>query len=165
MFVNGTVFGVLAWVLLTSFAKPISVERSTYIISMDKSFMPKPFTSPHYWYSSIIDSFKSVEYGSESSPFILYTYDNALHGFSAILSLDELDTLNKSQGFITAYSNTTVTLATTHTPEFLSLDTFAGLWAAVNYKNDIIIGVVDSGVWPKSPSFKDDGKTTKPPAK
>ncbi|KAL6146895.1 hypothetical protein ACLB2K_057571 [Fragaria x ananassa] len=138
-------------------------ERSTYIVHMDKSLMPKFFTSHQHWYSSIVDSFKTeTQTDSHSfSPSILYTYDNAFHGFSAVLSIDELETLKKSPGFVSAYNDKTFTLDTTHTSDFLSLNPSTGLLPASNHEEDIVIGVIDTGVWPESESFKDDGVMTK----
>ena len=59
-------------------AKSISMlKRSTYIVYMDKSHMPKAFSSHHYMYSSLIDSFKFANldspYSNVSSPSLLYT--------------------------------------------------------------------------------------------
>lgn len=137
----------------------ISAERCTYIVQMDKSLMAKPFTSPHHWYSSILDSITIANPATSKrhKPSLLYTYDNALHGFSATLSRDELEALKKAPGFVSAYADKQVTLDTTHTTEFLSLNPHSGLWPASNYGEDVIIGVIDSGVWPESQSFRDDG--------
>ena len=66
---------------------------------------------------------------------------------------------------MSAYSDKTATVDTTHTTDFLSLNTSAGLWPASNYGEDIIVGVVDSGVWPESESFKDHGMTANIPTK
>ncbi|CAH2057263.1 unnamed protein product [Thlaspi arvense] len=153
--------------LLTSFAclllvcqcrvGSLSVERSTYIVHMDKSVMPKPFTSHHHWYSSTVNSLRSVGQaaldGSRLNPRLLYSYDNTLHGFSAVLSVDELEALKKSRGFVSAYSDKVVTLHTTHTTDFLSLNPTSGLWPVSGYGEDAIVGVVDTGVWPESKSF------------
>lgn len=124
---------------------------------MDKSFMPKAFATHEHWYTSTIDSVKSTSHAY--APTLIYTYDNAFHGFSALLSKSELQTLKKSWGFVSAYIDRTVTLDTTHTFEFLSLNPATGLWPASNYGKDVIIGVIDSGVWPESASYKDDGMT------
>ncbi|KAK6256570.1 hypothetical protein QUC31_000029 [Theobroma cacao] len=143
-----------------------SVSVNTYIVHMDKSFMPKIFASHHSWYSSTVDSLKSrntaLSSNPRTSPTLLYSYDSGAHGFSAVLSPDELETLKKSPGFVSAYPDKSVTLDTTHTPEFLSLNPYSGLWPASNYGEDIIIGVIDSGVWPESDSYKDDGMTPVP---
>ncbi|KAK4428943.1 Subtilisin-like protease SBT3 [Sesamum alatum] len=143
-----------------------SAERSTYIVHMDKSFMPKAFSSHHYWYSSILQSVKSVAQTSldrdnlESK--LVYSYDNAFHGFSAVMSEPELEALKKSPGFLSAYPDDVVIPDTTHTYKFLSLNTATGLWPASQYGKDVIIGVIDTGVWPESLSFKDDGMTEIP---
>ncbi|XP_051139093.1 subtilisin-like protease SBT3 [Andrographis paniculata] len=134
-----------------------SEERSTYIVHMDKSFMPMAFSSHHHWYSSMLQSVNS-----QTSPKLLYSYDNAFHGFSAVVSETDLETLKNSPGFLTAYADGPVFPDTTHSYKFLSLNTAAGLWPASQYGKDAIIGVVDSGVWPESPSFRDDGMTKIP---
>ncbi|XVE70104.1 hypothetical protein DITRI_Ditri10aG0044700 [Diplodiscus trichospermus] len=156
-------------VFLTSLLFTLHVHSesvSTYIVHMDKSLMPKIFTSHHSWYSSTVDSLKSRKIASsnspQSSPSLLYSYVSGAHGFSAVLSPDELETLKKSPGFVSAYPDRSVTVDTTHTPEFLSLNPYSGLWHVSNYGEDIIIGVIDSGVWPESESYKDDGMTPVP---
>ncbi|KAM7514347.1 hypothetical protein LguiA_003930 [Lonicera macranthoides] len=132
-------------------------ERSTYIIHMDKSHMPKAYVSHHHWYTAAVNS---VNYGAhQTPPSLLYIYDNTLHGFSAVLSKDELAALKLSPGFVSAYGDRQVTLDTTHTFEFLSLNPVTGLLPAADYGRDVIVGVIDTGVWPESESFKDDGLT------
>ncbi|PRQ41600.1 putative tripeptidyl-peptidase II [Rosa chinensis] len=163
------IFYALQLFLLALHVNTSLAERSTYIVHMDKSFMPKFFTSHQHWYTSIVDSFKTeIQTSSDShsfSPSLLYTYDNALHGFSAFLSVDELETLKKSPGFVSAYNDKKVTVDTTHTTTFLSLNPSTGLLPASNYGEDIIVGVIDSGIWPESESFRDDGLTKNIPAK
>ncbi|GAA0171503.1 serine protease [Lithospermum erythrorhizon] len=138
-----------------------SVEKSTYIIHMDKSAMPKIFNSHHHWYSATVNSLKSetwsTSFSSSDSSSILYTYDHALHGFSAMLSEYELENLKKLPGFLSAAKDKVVIHHTTHTTDFLSLNPSSGLWPTSGFGNDVIIGIVDSGYWPESQSFKDDG--------
>ncbi|KAK9023299.1 hypothetical protein V6N11_003521 [Hibiscus sabdariffa] len=124
-------------------------SATTYIVHMDKSFMPKAFASHLSWYSSIVDSLRSTG-NPQSSPSLIYSYDSGSHGFSAVLSAYELEKLKMSPGFVSAYPDRTATVDTTHTPEFLSLNSYSGLWPASNYGEDVIIGVIDSGVWPES---------------
>ncbi|XP_057779812.1 subtilisin-like protease SBT3 [Salvia miltiorrhiza] len=156
-------------VILLSFflwANHASSEKYTYIVRMDKSSMPKAFLSHHSWYSSLLKSAKSVDPASlaadKSVAKLIYTYDHAFHGFSAVLSREELQILKKSGGFLSASVDNVVTPDTTHSVKFLGLNTAAGLWPASQYGKDVIIGIIDSGIWPESPSFKDDGMTDIP---
>ncbi|KAK8646613.1 hypothetical protein V6N13_120393 [Hibiscus sabdariffa] len=169
-FLNGIcLLKCLCSLLLTSLVFILRIHaapENTYIVHMDKTFMPKVFSSHHSWYSSVVDSLKSTNIASSShppsSPSLVYFYDSGAHGFSALLSAEELETLKMSPGFLSAYPDRTVTVDTTHTPEFLSLNTYSGLWPASNYGEDIIIGVIDTGVWPESESYKDDGMSLVP---
>ncbi|XP_047983692.1 subtilisin-like protease SBT3 [Salvia hispanica] len=139
-----------------------SSQRSTYIIHMDKPSMPKAFSSHHFWYSSIL---KSVNQATNPTPKLLYVYDHAFHGFSVSVSETELELLKTSPGFVSAYPDTAVTPDTTRTPDFLSLSPASGIWPASGYGKDVIIGVVDTGIWPESPSFSDRGIAGPAPAK
>ncbi|KAG5557913.1 hypothetical protein RHGRI_007981 [Rhododendron griersonianum] len=68
---------------------------------------------------------------------VLYTYDSAADGFSAVLSEDEMETVKKLPGFLSAYGDRQVTVDTTHTFEFLSLNPVTGLRpAASDYGKD-----------------------------
>ncbi|XP_077248853.1 subtilisin-like protease SBT3 isoform X2 [Tasmannia lanceolata] len=153
---------IILYVWLVLFTLPLlttSVKSSTYIIHMDKSTMPKTFTSHTHWYSTTL---KSLSPSTTTTPQLLYAYDNAIHGFSAVLSSAQLEALKQSPGFISAYPDMNVKVDTTHTTDFLSLNSNYGLWPASNYGKDIIVGVIDSGVWPESESFKDYGMTEIP---
>ena len=132
---------------------------------MDKSHMPEPFIGHHHWYSSLVDSLKSEQQYKYSSPSILYSYDTVLHGFSATLSPDELQSLKKSPGFVSARLEKTAVMDTTRSPEFLSLSPSAGIWPASKFGEDVIIGVLDTGIWPENESFNDHGMSAKIPSK
>ncbi|PHU30457.1 hypothetical protein BC332_02550 [Capsicum chinense] len=151
---------LFSWALSAHLLLAIA-QRSTYIVHLDKSFMPTVFADHHYWHSSTIDSIKAAVPSSvdrfHSAPKLVYSYDNVFHGFSAVLSKDELAALKKSPGFISAYNDRTVEPQTTHTSDFLKLAPSSGLWKASGLGEDVIIGVLDGGIWPESASFRDDG--------
>ncbi|XP_016478246.1 subtilisin-like protease SBT3 [Nicotiana tabacum] len=136
-------------------------QRSTYIVHLDKSLMPNIFADYHHWHSSTIDSIKAAVPSSvdrfHSAPKLVYSYDNVFHGFSAVLSKDELEALKKLPGFVSAYKDRTVEPHTTYTSDFLKLNPSSGLWPASGLGQEVIIGVLDGGIWPESESFRDDG--------
>lgn len=169
LFLSSHIFSLSIWSLLLCYSSALS-ERSTYIVHMDKTHMPEDFTSYHHWYSSTITSLNSISTSSHNNdnnkaPSILYSYDNALHGFCVTLSPEELEMLKQTPGFISAYNDRAATLDTTQTYEFLSLNPSNGLWPASNYGENVIVGIVDSGIWPESESYKDHSMITEVPSK
>ncbi|KAF6173830.1 hypothetical protein GIB67_003831 [Kingdonia uniflora] len=74
-----------------------------------------------------------------------------------VLSPEELEDLKKMSECFTAYPDQTLYVDTTRTIDFLTLNKAGGLWTTSNYGTDAIIGVIDSGVWPESASFRDGG--------
>ncbi|KAJ0009848.1 hypothetical protein Pint_33936 [Pistacia integerrima] len=140
----------------TATSSTMSGGRKTYIVHMDKSAMPAPFSTPHDWYISTLSSLSSGD-DIVPSPTHLYTYNHVMDGFSAVLSQSQLDQLQSLPAHIATYPESFAQLHTTHTPNFLGLKKHAGLWPASGFGNDIIIGVLDSGIWPESESFNDKG--------
>ncbi|KAL4348183.1 hypothetical protein GQ457_17G011310 [Hibiscus cannabinus] len=131
---------------------PASGRPRTYIIHMDKSAMPGVFSSHHDWYKSTLSSLSSPD---GFSPLHLYTYNHVLDGFSAVLSQAHLDQLHQLPAHLATYPETFGQLHTTHTPTFLGLKKHSGLWSAGGFGDDMIIGVLDTGIWPESESFND----------
>lgn len=130
---------------------------------MELSAMPRAFSGHHSWYASIVATAAAATSNSISATSnLIYVYDHAIHGFSARLTPSQLEQLKKSHGYLSSYREMPVTVDTTHTPEFLHLSSDFGLWPASNYGKDVIIGVVDTGIWPESESFNDNGMTAVP---
>ena len=145
-----------------------AAESCTYIVHMDRSLFPSVFSTHHDWFESTVQSTKSATLGHsfmESQTQIVYSYNHAMYGFGAVLTSEELEGIKNSRGFVAAYPDRNVTIDTTHTFEFLSLASSSGLWHASNLGEDVIVGVIDTGVWPESESFRDDGMTKKIPSK
>ncbi|KAK4722748.1 hypothetical protein R3W88_012981 [Solanum pinnatisectum] len=124
---------------------------------MDKSFMPKAFTSHEQWHSSVLETVNLKDTASESSTEptrLLYSYDNAFHGFSAVMSEDELQVLEKLPGFVSVYADKMVTLDTTHTFEWKGICE-PGQEFNVSMCNKKLIGVryFNKGVKAASPNI------------
>lgn len=90
----------------------------------------------------------------------LYDYRWTFNGFAAKLTGAQAKTLAKLPGVVAVTEQQLVKADTSSTPSFLGLDNAAtgGLWtkAGGNLKGEgVIIGVIDSGIWPESLSFTD----------
>ncbi|XP_059432690.1 subtilisin-like protease SBT1.8 [Corylus avellana] len=142
---------LLQWVSVTG--------KQTYIVQMRHQDKPSSFATHHDWYSANLQSLSS----STTSDSLLYTYTTAYHGFAASLDPDQVESLRRSDSVLGVYEDTVYTLHTTRTPEFLGLNTESGLWAGHNTQDldqashDVIVGLLDTGVWPESKSFDDSG--------
>ncbi|GMP39994.1 hypothetical protein CsSME_00010620 [Camellia sinensis var. sinensis] len=135
---------------------------------MDLSSMPKAFSSPHSWYlatiASILDDTKAptTTAATSTTSKLIYGYGNVIHGFSASLSPSEIEAVKTSPGYVSSYRDMPLRVDTTHSSQFLGLNSVSGVWPVADYGRDIIIGLVDSGIWPESKSFDDDGMTKIP---
>lgn len=125
-------------------------ERSTYIVHMAKSQMPASFAHHLHWYDS---SLKSVSDSAE----MIYTYNNVIHGFSTRLTAEEVRLLEGQPGILSVLPELKYELHTTRTPEFLGLDKSASIIPESNSGSEVVIGVLDTGVWPESKSYDDTG--------
>ncbi|KAG8377573.1 hypothetical protein BUALT_Bualt08G0047200 [Buddleja alternifolia] len=144
--------------LISVVASQLAISRSeTYIVHMDSTLLPTPFSSHHHYYTSLLTSVSNYKH---SEP--IYSYNNAIHGFCANLSPNELDAIKKAPGFLSSTRDVPLKLLTTHSSDFLGLNSLSGAWPVSDYGKDVIIGVVDTGIWPESKSFSDDGMTEIP---
>ncbi|GMJ01524.1 subtilisin-like serine protease 3 [Hibiscus trionum] len=85
----------------------------------------------------------------------LYSYKHLINGFSVHLSPEQAETLRRAPGVKSVEKDWKVRRLTTHTPQFLGLPT--GVWptggGCERAGEDIVIGFVDSGIYPHHPSF------------
>jgi subtilisin family serine protease len=99
---------------------------------------------------------------------VTYTYSVVLNGFAAMLTDDEVRALQARSDVAAVSADTPRSMVTSYTPAFLGLDKPDGLWSKLGGKTgageNVIIGVVDGGVWPENPAYADridaNGKPT-----
>jgi len=86
---------------------------------------------------------------------IRYTY--ALNGFAADLTQDEVVALRHQRGVVRVVRDRMRQLQTDNSPAFLGLSDPGGPWSSDILGEDVVVGVIDTGIWPEHPSFADDG--------
>jgi subtilisin family serine protease len=135
-------------------------DLSTYIIQLhphevDSSF----YKTKLQWHLSFLQKVTILEEEEEShSTRLLYSYDTAIEGFAAQLYEHEAMTLKALPGVISVKIDRRYELHTTYSHKFLGLNfSPTGAWARSKFGQGAIIGVLDTGIWPESPSFNDSG--------
>ncbi|KAG2316935.1 hypothetical protein Bca52824_020057 [Brassica carinata] len=156
-FLSSTAFFLLVLLYLGSFHVSNGAQQGTYIVHMAKSQMPSSFDHHFLWYDA---SLRSVSESAE----MLYTYNNSIHGFATRLTPEEADSLMTQPGVISVQPEQRYELHTTRTPLFLGLDVHnSGLFPETGPSSNVVVGVLDTGIWPESKSFSDEGYGPIPP--
>ncbi|MED6116596.1 hypothetical protein PIB30_101694 [Stylosanthes scabra] len=128
--------------------------------------MPKVFSSHHDWYKSTLSLALENDHNTPlPANKLIYSYKNVMNGFSASLTPQEHELIKASPGYISSVLDVKVKLHTTHTPKFLGLNPSFGAWPSSQYGKDVIVGLVDTGIWPESESFKDNGGFSNVPSR
>ena len=92
---------------------------------------------------------------------VMHSYSYTYNGFAIQLTAAQAQAMKASSGVKSVVESELVMADTTRTPAFLGLTAPGGLWSQLDAASrqikgeDIIIGVIDTGVWPESASFGD----------
>ncbi|EEF31756.1 Xylem serine proteinase 1 precursor, putative [Ricinus communis] len=93
---------------------------------------------------------------------IFYSYTRNINGFAAVLEEEEAEELARHPDVVSVFLNKARKLHTTHSWSFLGLERDGlipvdSLWIKARFGEDVIIGNLDTGVWPESKCFSDEG--------
>ncbi|PIA50859.1 hypothetical protein AQUCO_01200261v1 [Aquilegia coerulea] len=162
-FIFFTIFlNLIITTISSSSSSSSSDDPQTFIIHVSKSQKPSIFSTHHDWYSSTIRSLSSSSSSSLHPTKLLYTYNHVVHGFSAHLTSSQVLQLSKLPYVHSILPDVIQQLHTTRTPRFLGLADSFGLWPNSDYADDVIVGVLDTGIWPERSSFNDSGLSEVP---
>ena len=81
------------------------------------------------------------------------SFDYAANGFSAALTPAEAESLAAQKGVLSVQRDELHQLHTSESPDFLGLDDRRGAWDSGFTGAGVVVGVIDSGIWPEHPSF------------
>ena len=85
----------------------------------------------------------------------LYNYGYVFNGFAAELTEAQALKLAQMPGVLVVTKDEIRKMDTASTPAFLGLTGASGFWATKAKGEGVVIGIVDSGIWPEHPSFSD----------
>jgi subtilisin family serine protease len=92
----------------------------------------------------------------------LNDYSVALNGYSALLTTQEVEALRSQKNVLKVMKDELRQPLTDSSPGFLGLTQAGGAYASGLDGRGVVVGVIDTGIWPEHPSFADDGSFSAP---
>ncbi|PQQ00407.1 subtilisin-like protease SBT4.3 [Prunus yedoensis var. nudiflora] len=126
-------------------------DRKPYIVYLG-SLPHDELYSPLSHHLGILE--RVVE-GSSAANTWIRSYRRSFNGFAAKLSDRESEKLANMEDVVSVFPSRTYQLQTTRSWDFMGFG--ETITQNATAESDVIIGVIDTGVWPESDSFKDEG--------
>ncbi|KAL3622262.1 hypothetical protein CASFOL_033673 [Castilleja foliolosa] len=150
--------------ILNNFLSSSYAETQTYVVYMDRKKMKAldaTLRPSRKWHEEIIESINTFDQ-DDHNPQLHYAYDTIISGFSAKLSKQHVESLKEVLMALYTLERTNYSPSTPLIRHSFSAHTGQGLWSATNLASDVIIGLVDTGIWPEHESFNDRGLSPVP---
>ncbi|KAL5733136.1 hypothetical protein ACOSQ2_032828 [Xanthoceras sorbifolium] len=147
---------LLSWLLLLiTFSSFISQtasqdKKQEFIVYMGSKATGQISTSALHM--SMLRQVAGRNFGPES---LLYNYRKSFDGFVVKLTEEEAKKMAGMSGVVSVFPNRNLKLHTTKSWDFMGFS--QQVERAITTESDIIIGVIDTGIWPESESFNDTG--------
>lgn len=125
-------------------------DRKTYIVYMGDHPKGMDSTSIPSLHTAMAQNVLSSDFKPEA---ILHSYKN-FNAFVMKLTEEEAEKMAEMDNVISVFPNTKNRLHTTRSWDFIG---FPQNVERATIESDIIVGVIDSGIWPESESFSDKG--------
>ncbi|WP_426342027.1 S8 family serine peptidase [Pseudoduganella sp. S-14] len=111
-------------------------------------------------YVSYLGAKKDEVLASVGNPTVVGNYDVVLNGFTVMLTEAEVLALKANPAVAEVQADAVRRLDTVSTTRFLGLSTINGLWSQFSGGSQVkgenlVIGVIDGGIWPENPAFAD----------
>lgn len=126
-------------------------DRKPYIVYLG-SLPNNEVFSPLSHHIGILES---VVESSSATNFLIRSYKRSFNGFAAKLTDQERKRLANTKGVVSVFPSTTYKLQTTRSWNFIGPN--EKIKRKFSVESDVVIGVIDSGIWPETESFKNEG--------
>ncbi|XP_022714512.1 subtilisin-like protease SBT4.3 [Durio zibethinus] len=105
--------------------------------------------------SNHLSMLQEVVQSSSVANFLIRNYERTFNGFAAKLTNQEAKKLASMKGVVSVFPSRTLHLLTTRSWDFMGFHENSNHNLAA--ESEVIIGVLDTGIWPESASFQDEG--------
>ncbi|KAG5517093.1 hypothetical protein RHGRI_037745 [Rhododendron griersonianum] len=174
---KGQCFIMTSCFLISFLLSASSARLQVYIVYIGEHSggkMSSEIEDDHHSYLQLAKNISKLE----AKASLVYSYKNIINGFSAWLTPHEAAMLSEMEEVVSVFKSRPrkYSLQTTRSWDFVNLlereqhlngtkEEEEGLFLQkANGGEDVIVGVLDSGVWPESQSFIDEGMGPVPPS-
>ncbi|CAL9163042.1 unnamed protein product [Musa hybrid cultivar] len=141
---------ILIPILLLTATADANEERKVYIVYMGHQTSSSSSTEAEH-----LNLLKQVLEGCAPCDSLVYSYTKSFNALAAKLLTKEMEKLAGMKGVVSVFPSKILHPRTTRSWDFL------GFPATVNrnppLESDVIVGMIDTGIWPESESFNDQG--------
>ncbi|OMO76486.1 hypothetical protein COLO4_25552 [Corchorus olitorius] len=133
--------------------EPLKIDRQAnfYVYIVYMGDIPKGDFSATSLHTSML---QDVVPSGVASDHLLYSYHRTFNGFAAKLTEEEANKLRGKEGVVSVFKSQKKQLHTSRSWDFMG---FSKKVKRSYYESDIIVGMLDTGIWPESESFNDTG--------
>ncbi|XP_057752125.1 subtilisin-like protease SBT4.3 isoform X1 [Arachis stenosperma] len=133
-----------------------SSYKQIYIVYMGekKNNNWDKFSTQSLHHSMLLEVHESIDAAKES---LIYSYGRSFNGFAAMLSEEEAAIISNMEEVVSVFPNLGLELQTTRSWDFMEFTDDASKLTPPFDGRNIIIGMFDTGIWPESESFNDEG--------
>ncbi|KAK4277901.1 hypothetical protein QN277_015822 [Acacia crassicarpa] len=155
-------FSLTSWHLLSSLVFSFLILQArchdpkieTYIVYMGNH--PKEMHVAELLHTSLVKKVLGRNFAPEA---LLHSYKKSFNAFAVRLTQEQAERMAEMDGVISVFQSKT------HKPQTTRSWDFIGFPQEVNrssLESDVIVGVIDTGIWPESDSFNDHGFSSPP---
>ncbi len=112
--------------------------------------------------AGLVDEQEQVQEAATGTTTVLQRYTRALNGFAAIMTAEEAAAIADQKGVMAVVEDELQQPQTDVSGSFLGLDGGGEAYASGLDGEGVVIGVIDTGIWPEHDSFADDGSFDRP---
>ncbi|KAK6247359.1 hypothetical protein QUC31_018924 [Theobroma cacao] len=133
----------------------VTSNAKHYIVYMGKHSHPNLESVIRANHEMLASVTGSLEGAKEAA---LHHYSKSFRGFSAMLTPEQAKKFAESDWVVSVFESRTNKVHTTRTWGFLGLDSIEQYrQLQMEFSSNVIVGVIDTGIWPESESFSDEG--------